>query len=210
MLKFIGWVLLTVTGWRAVQGPPAEKKYVIVAAPHTSNWDMVYMVAFGAIYGVKFRFLMKHTVFWWPLSWLVTALGGVPVDRRSPHNVVEQMADQFDAADQFVLAVPPEGTRGRVECWKSGFYHIARGAGVPIVLSQLDWSRKQAGFGPLFWPSDDIRADMDIVRAYYADKHGRFPEQSGPIRLREEDYYTAADSAAPCNAAMETDVEPAS
>lgn len=187
MLKLIARILLGVTGWQAVQGPPPEKQFVFVAAPHTSNWDLVYMVAFGAIYGIKFRFLAKHTIFWPPLGWLVSALGAVPVDRRAAHGVVGQMTDVFAAADGFILAVPPEGTRRRTEYWKSGFYHIARGAGVPIVLSQLDWSRKRAGFGPLFWPTDDMRADMDKIRAYYADKHGRFPEKSGPIRLREED-----------------------
>ena len=148
---------------------------------------MVFMVAFAAVYDVPLRFLMKHTVFWWPLGVLLRALGGISVDRRSRHNLVEQLVEALAHEDELALGVPPEGTRKYAEYWKSGFYHIARGAGLPIIPAYLDWEKKEAGFGMILWPSDDIRADMDQLRAFYAGKSGLHPENVGPIRLREED-----------------------
>lgn len=187
MLRIVSRILLAVTGWKTTQGPPPEDKYVVVAAPHTSNWDLVYMVAVGAVFGIRFSFIAKHSLFWPPLGWLLRALGAIPIDRRRPQNMVEQMAEAFENADRLILAVPPEGTRGRAEYWKSGFYRIAEAAGVPIVLSVLDYGRHEAGFGPVIRPKGDIRADMDRVRAFYADKTGRYPDRFGPVRLRAEE-----------------------
>lgn len=187
MFKLFARLFIWATGWGYGPAPPLVKKFVFIASPHSSNWDMIYMVAYAAVYGVPLRFLMKHTVFWWPLGVLLRAVGGMPIDRRSRHNVVEQLVESLAQIDELALGVPAEGTRGYAKYWKSGFYHIAQGAGLPIIPAYLDWGQKEAGFGSALWPSGDIRADMDILRAFYAGKTGRHPENVGPIRLREED-----------------------
>lgn len=180
-------LLLAGAGWRIEGEAPAVPRYVLIAAPHTSNWDLVLMLLCGMAYGVWPSWVGKDTLFRPPLGLLLRALGGIPVDRRSPQNMVEQLAALFRSRERLVLAVPPEGTRSSREKWRSGFYFIARGAGVPVCLGFLDYSRKRGGLGPLLVPSGDLRADMDVVRAFYADKKGRFPEKQGPIRLAAED-----------------------
>ena len=180
-------LLLSSAGWRIEGEAPAEPRYVLIAAPHTSNWDLVLMLLCGMAYGVWPSWVGKDTLFRPPFGRLLRALGGIPVDRRSPQNMVEQLAALFRSRERLVLAVPPEGTRSSREKWRSGFYFIARAAGVPVCLGFLDYSRRRGGLGPLIVPSSDLRADMDIVRAFYADKKGRFPEKQGPIRLAAED-----------------------
>jgi 1-acyl-sn-glycerol-3-phosphate acyltransferase len=114
------------------------------------------------------------------------ALGGIPVRRDRRNNLVAQVAEAFASASDLALVVPAEGTRGRTEYWKSGFYHMARTAKVPIVCGYLDYARKRGGFGHEFEPSGDVARDMDVVRAFYADKVGKYPECFGPVRLRDE------------------------
>ena len=177
---------LAVVGWRAELEVPAEPKYVLIAAPHTSNWDGVLMLLCGAACGVQLAWVAKHTLFRPPLGWLLRATGGIPVDRRVQTHAVEHLAEIFRAYDKLALAVPPEGTRRRAPCWKSGFYYVAQTAGVPICLGYLDYGRKRGGLGPLLRPTGDVRADMDVIRAFYADKKGLYPESQGPIRLQQE------------------------
>ena len=157
--RWLARLILRLGGWRAVGGMPDLPKCVVVVYPHTSNWDFV---------------------------WLMRALGGIPVDRRASHDMVEQMAAQFAARERLVLALAPEGTRGHVEEWKSGFYHIARAADVPVLLAYADYPTRTGGLGPSIHLTDDVRADMDRIRAFYADKRGKFPELMGRIRLKEE------------------------
>ncbi len=144
------------------------------------------MLAFAWSFELRPRFMMKHSVFVGPAGWLFRQLGGIPIERSRRYGVVKQMADVFAGAEDLMLLVPPEGTRALARHWKSGFYHIAREARVPIALTYLDYRRKAAGFGPSFLLSDNMGLDMDRVRAFYADKSGRHPELSGPIRLEEE------------------------
>ena len=179
------WALASV-GWKIVGEAPKEAKYVLIAAPHTSNWDLVLMLLCGVEYGVWPSWVGKHTIFRAPFGTFFRALGGIAIDRRSPQNMVEQMADRFHKSEQMVLAVPPEGTRGLTENWKSGFYFIAHTGNVPICLGYLDFKAKRGGLGPMLHPTGDVKADMDIVRAFYADKYGRYPELQGPIRLAAE------------------------
>lgn len=187
MKKQIAALFLRATGWRAEGRAPQAHRYVVIAAPHTSNWDLAYMLALAWVLGVQPRFMMKHTVFRGPAGWLFRRLGGIPIERRRPGGLVKQMVEAFETSESLALVVPPEGTRSRVDVWKSGFYQIARQANVPLVLSYLDYSRKAGGFGPALFPSGDVGADMDLIRAFYADKTGRYPERFGEIRLREED-----------------------
>ncbi len=186
MKRWLGGLYLRLTGWKLLGGPPPAKKCVIVAAPHTSNWDVPAMLAMSYVLGIRISWVGKHTLFTWPLGYLMRALGGVPVDRRSRHNAVEQLAAEFSRRAELYLVVPPEGTRGRAEYWKTGFYYIAVEAGVPIVLGLLDFGKHEGGLFKVIHPSGDIRADMDLIRAFYTGVSGRNPECFGPVRLKEE------------------------
>ena len=180
----LGKGMLRLFGWRPVGIYPDTTKFVAVGVPHTSNWDFVIGMVFIAAVGVRAYWMAKHSLFRPPFGWLFYALGGIPINRSANFNVVEQAAQEFERRDKFVLGITPEGTRSRTEYWKSGFYHIARGAKVPIVLCFFDYRRKQIGIGPLLWPGDEVEADLEIIRAFYADKTGKYPEKVGEIRFR--------------------------
>lgn len=145
------------------------------------------MLAIAWVYGIRVSWMGKHTLFRRPFGPVMRSLGGIAVDRRAPHGVVGQMAEIFADREQLILAVPPEGTRKRVEHWKSGFYEIARAADVPIAAGFLDYRRRRGGIGPLIRPTGDVAADMDDIREFYADKTGRHPERFAVPRLRAED-----------------------
>lgn len=182
----IGRAILRLAGW-AFEGPtPTARRYVLIAAPHTSNWDFVYMMAMAWALDIRLSWMGKASLFVFPLGPLFKALGGLPIRRDLPGRLVEQSVARFDAADGLVLAVPAEGTRGQGSTWRSGFYHIARLAEVPIVLGYLDYRRKRGGLGPEVRTSGDVRADMDRIRAFYADKTGRHPSKFTTPRLAEE------------------------
>jgi len=188
MLKrMIGHAFLKAAGWKVRGDRPATDRYVIIAAPHTSNWDMPFMLAFAFVYDIPVRWMGKHTLFEPPFGRFMKMLGGMPIIRQRPGGVVGQMIEAFEENDSLVLMVPAEGTRSYVDYWKSGFYHIALGAEVPVVLSYLDFGRKEGGIGPALEMSGDVHADMDRIRAFYAGKTGLKPENVGVIRLREED-----------------------
>lgn len=176
---------LAITGWKP-EGEVPPGKCVLIAAPHTSNWDFPYTLAFAAYYGIRIRWMGKHTLFRAPFGPLMRALGGIAIERHHRKNVVAAAAEMLRNSDDLILVVPAEGTRARVPHWKSGFYHIARQAHVPIVLGYLDFARKRGGFGPAVVATDDVVETMDTIRAFYADKVGKFPERFGPVRLREE------------------------
>ncbi len=178
---FLQW-----TVWKPEGLRPEVERFVLIAAPHTTNWDFPYLIAFAEIFDLRIHWVGKHTLFRGPMGSVMRALGGIPVRRDRRENLVSTLARLFGEHETLGLVVPAEGTRSYVDHWKSGFYHIAREANVPIVMSFLDYERKRGGFGPAFLPSGDVTADMDAVRAFYADKKGRHPERFGAIRLLEE------------------------
>lgn len=180
-------LFLAATGWTTWGTRPEPAQYVLIAAPHTTNWDFPYLIAFAEYFEMEISWMGKHTLFKPPFGWLMRSLGGIPVQRHKRGNLVENLAGLFDEYDELGLVVPAEGTRARVEHWKSGFYHIARKAEVPIIMSFLDYDRKVGGFGTAFHPTGNVSEDMDQVRAFYADKLGKFPELFGPVRLVEEE-----------------------
>ncbi|MCC6552173.1 MAG: lysophospholipid acyltransferase family protein [Polyangiaceae bacterium] len=186
MKRAIGHAWLGLFGWRCDGPPPPYKKFVLIAAPHTTGWDLPFMLATSYVMDVPISWMGKHTLFQPPFGWLMRALGGIPIDRRSRHNVVKQAVELFNASEDLVLAVPAEGTRARVELWKSGFYHIARGANVPIGLGFLDFEKKVCGLVKFITPTDDVRADMDQIREFYRNIRGKYPELESEPRLREE------------------------
>jgi len=186
MTRLLARAFLKLTGWKALGPRPIPNRYVLIAAPHTSNWDLPYLLAFAWLYRIRISWMGKHQLFRPPFGWLMRALGGVPVRRDASGNLLAQMAKGIDEAERICLVVPAEGTRSYVPHWKSGFYHIARTANVPIVPSYLDYSRRIGGFGPAILPTDDLGGDMEEIRSFYADKKGRYPELFGEVRLKEE------------------------
>lgn len=177
---------LRLTGWKLAGAPPSIPKFVLISQ-HTSNWDGWYFLLFALAFDIRPSWIGKHTLFRGPLGPLARWLGGIPVERSASHDLVAQLSDAFRSRDHLVLAMAPEGTRRRVEHWKSGFYHVARSANVPIVLGRLDYRRREGGFSEqLLRPSGDLKADMDRIRAFYAGATPCKPEQASPIRLKEE------------------------
>ena len=179
--------LLGLFGWKLEGAKPEYPQYVLIAAPHTSNWDFPLMLLFAAAFDMKVTWMAKHSLFWPPLSWLMRAMGGMPIVRHKSTNTVDSMIAAFAAQKELVLVVPTEGTRAKAEHWKSGFYHITRQANVPICPSFLDFGQKRGGFGPAITVTGNVTEDMNYFREFYKGMEGRFPEMFGPIKLREED-----------------------
>ena len=192
MRKWIARAWLRATGWEPDGDAPTAPCFVLIAAPHTSNWDLIYLLAFAELYGLRISWMGKHQLFRPPLGTLFRALGGIAIRRHERGDRVATMAEEFAQRETFALVVPSESTRGWAPYWKSGFYHIARSAEVPIVMGFLDYSRRRGGFGPAVLPSGDVKRDMDQIRAFYADKVGKNPEKFGPVQLREEESGSAS------------------
>jgi 1-acyl-sn-glycerol-3-phosphate acyltransferase len=183
--RFAG-ALLHLNGWRLVLAQPVPKRCVVIMCPHTSNWDFPIGLLASWMVGIHFRWVGKDTLFRTPLRPLFERWGGIPVNRRASSGFTEQMAAAFARNEEFPLVIAPEGTRSRTGHWKSGFYHLARAAHVPVALAFIDYSRKRIGIGGYVDLTGDIGADMADIAAFYADKVGRRPEQQGPVRLRNE------------------------
>ena len=178
-MKWLCKLYLWAIGWKTGSVLPSSvRKCVLVGAPHTSNMD--YPIALSTLYasGVKPRFLAKKSLFKFPVGAVMRLTGGLPVDRSKHNNMVEAMIAMFSANDELVLLIPVEGTRSYVKEWKSGFYYTALGAGVPIALGYLDYGRKEAGFGELFYPTGDYQRDLEVIKQYYRQFKPRYPEKS--------------------------------
>jgi 1-acyl-sn-glycerol-3-phosphate acyltransferase len=186
MRRALASLFLRATAWQPEGARPAARRFVLIAAPHTSNWDLVHLLAFAAVYDVRISWMGRHTLFRGPLGRVLRRLGGIPVDRTHRGNLVRQMAELFEKSERLVLVVPAEGTRAYAPHWRSGFYHIAWSAKVPVVLGFLDYRRKRGGFGPELVLTGDLAQDMDEIRSFYSDKVGKYPECVGPVRLKEE------------------------
>ncbi len=180
-LHWLAKLLFRLAGWSVEGGVHEPRRFVIIAAPHTSNWDGVLMVVASLIFGVRLSWFLKDDAFRWPLGPLVRFFGAIPIDRSARKNVVAAAIEQFKNSSELMLAVAPEGTRSRSEGWKSGFYRIAHGAGVPIVLGYIDYKRRVAGLGPAFVPTGDINADFREFEKFYADITPKHPQLRGGI-----------------------------
>jgi len=183
LVRWLALMFFKFTGWTTEGHQPDLRRYVIIAAPHTSNWDFVYTLCLAFIYRINPVIMMKDTWFRWPLGPVFRWLGVMPIDRARTNNLVSQSIARFSRCDRLALVVPPSGTRKRVLYWKTGFYHIANGAGVPIVLGFLDYRRKVGGFGPIVRPTGDIDADMAVIRNFYRDISGKYPLQESRQRI---------------------------
>jgi 1-acyl-sn-glycerol-3-phosphate acyltransferase len=175
VLRALSRGFLRHTGWQlAGQLPGGHPKCVLIAAPHTSNWDLPYTLMVAFALELNIRWMGKRQIFRWPFGALMRWLGGIAVDRTQASNLVAASAQALRAADGSVhLVVPPEGTRSQARHWRTGFYWIAHAAGVPIVMAYMDYPRKLSGLGPVFTPTGDIDADMREIKAYYAQYKGK-------------------------------------
>jgi 1-acyl-sn-glycerol-3-phosphate acyltransferase len=184
--RLFSQLLLKMIGWKTCSLQLDFPKFILIGAHHTSNWDFVIGYLVMTAIGLHFKWVGKHTLFRWPFTGFMSWLGGIPVNRSLSTNFVEQVVSHFQQQDQLIVAIAPEGTRQRPEYWRSGFYYIALQAEVPVVLGFLDYQKKVGGIGALLHPSGNIEEDMKMVRAFYADVHGKYPEKSGEVRFQSK------------------------
>jgi len=186
MLSRLSMWILNALGWTIQAELPDSRKYVVIAAPHTSNWDFPLGILAAKAIKLEPHWMGKHTLFRWPYGWFFRLIGGTPIHREKGKNYIQQMADLFEKSDRLVLALAPEGTRSKTDHWKTGFHYIARAANVPIVMGYLDFGHTQVGLGGTFYPSDDIEADFERIREFYKDRHGKNPENASLIQVRKQ------------------------
>jgi 1-acyl-sn-glycerol-3-phosphate acyltransferase len=177
----IRWVLVTwfkFQGWTVEGTAPFPRKFVVIAAPHTSNWDFVYFLGAADGLNLSLSFMGKASLFRWPFGGAMRELGGIPVDRSHKNNAVDATIAEFAKRDEFMITIAPEGTRSKAGKWKTGFYHIAVGAKVPMVLGLMDYRRKVVGLGPAIMPTGDYDADMVELAKFYNACTPKFPERA--------------------------------
>ena len=172
---FFKW-FYKIRGWTLGDNLPAGmKKCVVIVAPHTSGWDFVYGAGAKLLFPVEVIYLAKKELFRWPLKKMFLKLGGVPVDRSQHSGMTEAMIEFIKTHDYAAVVFPPEGTRERVTKWKTGFYHVALGANVPIIMAYIDYAKKKIGFGPSFMPSGDIKKDFVLISEFYKNIQAHDP-----------------------------------
>ncbi len=187
LIKYwFAYLWMKMTGWKIVADIPPDKKFIIVGAPHTSNWDFPLALLTCFALRLKIAWIGKHSLFKKPFGGFMRRLGGIPVNRECSSGIVEQMAKKFANSEKLVVAIAASGTRKKSDYWRSGFYWIAHEARVPILCGYLDYTHKEAGFGLTFLPSGDIQKDMARIREFYRNVTGKFPEKTTPVRVRDE------------------------
>ncbi len=185
MMQTLSRSILKTFGWQAELAVQMVDKCVLVGAPHTTNWDFPLAILGMSAMGIKFNWVGKHTLFRWPWGFFMRLLGGIPLDRRSGGaGFAIKTVETFHDLDHFVLAIAPEGTRHKTDYWKAGFYKIATKSNVPIALGYVDFRKKKIGIGKIFMPTGDKVKDFALVRDFYSNKPGKYPEKQGEIRLR--------------------------
>jgi len=187
LTQSVALAITRLIGWRIDVPLTVPDKCVIIGAHHTSGSD--FFIALLGLFAsnLRFRWVAKDSAFRWPFGWLMRRLGGIPVNRSSRGNFVAQVVDAYHATDFLRIVIAPEGTRSEAGHWKTGFYYIAQGAGVPIMLGYADYQRKVMGIGGRLDPSGDIEADMQMLAGFYANVIPRYPQRRGEVRLRQVD-----------------------
>ncbi len=178
--------VLRLFGWRTDLPPPSASKVLLIVYPHTSNWDFLWGILAKWAVGWPARWLGKHTLFLGPTGRLLRHWGGIAINRSEPSGFIKGLMREIDALDTLILAVTPEGTRGYVDHWKSGFMRIARAADMPVGLAYIDYKRRVVGVLEYMQLTGDEAADMAHIAAAYADVTARCPEKAGVIRLRTD------------------------
>jgi 1-acyl-sn-glycerol-3-phosphate acyltransferase len=186
MKYLFGKLVLALTGWKVNGHPPKVPKYLLIAAPHTSNWDFVFGLAAIFYLRLNLNWFAKDSLFVGPAGWILRKWGGIALDRKNRSNTVSVVVSEFKKRSSLAIGLAPEGTRSHTTHWKSGFYHMAFEAGVPLALAFFDYENKEVGVGKVLTLTGDINSDMERIRMFYADKHGKNSELAGPVQLREE------------------------
>ena len=183
MLRPLAKLLLRLGGWTAVGGRPGIPKAVIIAAPHTSNWDGVWAIVYKFAIGIDIHFFAKHTLFRLPFRRILSSFGARALDRSRPGSAVAEVVGEFAHSDSYYFGLAPEGTRSLKPGWKSGFYRLATEARVPLILGFLDYGERRLGLGPVMTLTGDRNADLAEIRAFYANVTGRWPEKTSPVEF---------------------------
>lgn len=179
--------ILRLVGWELIEETPPKKKYVLIGAPHTSNWDWVFALLVMAGIGVRPRWVGKDSLFHGVMGPIMRGLGGISVVRGARKNFVGQIIDVYNAKDELVITLAPEGTRKYVDHWKSGFYYIAQGAQVPVAMGFVNYAEKKCGIGGYFTPSGNLDEDINILHKFYTENaKGRFPDNQALVRFKNK------------------------
>ena len=176
MKKLFSKLVFKILGWKIVGSIPEIKKCVVISAPHTSNWDFLIGRCFAYILDIKPKYLIKSELYIWPLSILIKLNGGIPVYRKITKKIVDQLVKRFQTTENLILGIAPEGTRSRVEKWKTGFYYIAQKANVPIVPMYMDYEKKEVGYFDMLNPSGDLQKDLQKIQECYQGVIGKKPK----------------------------------
>ena len=179
----MSWVLLKLLGWRVEGTLPKSRRFVLIAAPHTSNWDAFYMIMVAFVFRVNLRWVGKPSLFSFPLGIFMRFIGGIPVGHSHGEHTVDKGVEVIKDMPEIVLAIPPEGSRAKVRYWKTGFYYVALGAQIPVVLGYLDFDKKRTGVGPAVMPSGNIDQDFDLIKGFYKPFKGKYPGETSSTRL---------------------------
>jgi 1-acyl-sn-glycerol-3-phosphate acyltransferase len=185
MIQSFARFVLKLLGWKTIGKAPDVPRFVIIAAPHTSNWDFLYALLLSADLGMRVKWVGKDTLFRFPFGGIMRALGGIGVDRSERHNYVDNIVHLLKNSERLGLIIPAEGTRSKTSRWKTGFYYIALGAQVPIVCGFVDYTKKEGGIGLTFIPSGDLSEDVQKLRNFYTGIQGKHPEQTSVIDFGE-------------------------
>ncbi|MCG8606007.1 lysophospholipid acyltransferase family protein [bacterium] len=184
---WVGRMWLGLSGWKVVGQVPPGRRFVLIGAPHTSNWDFAFGLATLYVVRLKVSWMGKDSLFKKPFGGLMRWLGGIPINRSSPQGMVEQTVAQFANTRQLALLITPSATRAKKDYWKTGFYRIAHAAQIPIICGYLDYSKKEACLGLSLVPTGNIQDDMDKIREFYDGVQGKHPELTTRIKLRDEE-----------------------
>jgi len=182
-MKWLSEKYLIMRGWTIEGTMPPVSKAIVIGVPHTSNWDFFMFLAFVHHHDLHVKFLIKDNLMVWPLSWFMKRWGAIPVDRTSSHHLIDSVVQSFNDHDEMILVMAPEGTRGRTDRWKSGFWRMADAANVPIVMVGVDGATKRLEIGPSVKVDGDPDAWIDQAADFYTDIHGLRPENKGPVQL---------------------------
>jgi 1-acyl-sn-glycerol-3-phosphate acyltransferase len=180
IIRLLSWILLKLSGWKVVNVAPATGSYLIIAAPHTSNWDFPIGIAIAFHLRLKVYFIGKHTLFEGVLGPVMRWLGGIPLNREASKNFVDASIETYANNKNLIFAIAPEGTRASVSRWKTGFYHMAKGANVPLALAFFDYATRTGGIGKMFNTTESMAADMQTIADYYRPMTGKNPSNYNP------------------------------
>ena len=179
-MRLLSWLVLKLCGWKVVNVAPATGSYLIIAAPHTSNWDFPLGIAIAFHLRLKVYFIAKHTLFNGFAGPIMRWLGGVPLNRGASTNFVDASVEIYANSENLIFAIAPEGTRSSVGRWKTGFYHMAKGANVPLALAYFDFSKRVGGIGKMLNTTENIDADMQAIADFYEPIMGKYPNNFNP------------------------------